>query len=94
MYVKGTSCSGIAKLSGKSGGIGKSEAFSQGVTETGKGADFRGVRKSGRLRWEDYVMYYFAGTAKRRLTAARGYVILSSGISLCLCGSAGRAAHS
>jgi len=50
MYVKGTSCSGIAKLSGKSGGIGKSEAFSQGVTETGKGADFRGVRKSGRLR--------------------------------------------
>ena len=81
-------------MSGKSGGIGKSEAFSQGVTETGKGADFRGVRKSGRLRREDYVMYYFAGTAKRRLTAAREYAILSSGVSPCLCGSAGRAAHS
>ena len=67
-------------MSGKSGGIGKSEAFSQGVTETGKGADFRGVRKSGRLRWEDYVMYYFAAAGKRRLTAAAKRVILLSGV--------------
>ena len=74
------SCGNRAKLSGKSGGNGKSGTDSRRVPALGKSAFFSHKWKKRTTAGEDYVMYYFTVRGKRRLTAAGKRAILSSGI--------------